>query len=600
MARGRGGDRDGIAGRQNRNGRPTPPAESTRTRGTTGDDGASNLRARQERPDSSRPARTSASLRAQRNPRVAGGRRNATTAASTSQEAQAIPRSDPAIGPRPSAREERQAARRRGAAHRALAALTALPESLTADALSEPERFLVDFAAAHELPVQSPGAVVRSGRVRRTSFYAGRDPRTGKLIHAPRAINVGRRLWLSLPDRERLRLVILEMGSTLNGKRPEKWTPKQRAAWCLSPTGISVADLEEIEAVATTVSDGLASPERALARHRARVPLEDVHHRSPKSGPDPHMLDKSDRQLVRLERLNETAFAQPQQTAEWMVRWVFYRPGRRHPRFTKTVSWIRQELDTLAAEAARRLRDEAIAYRDSFFRPIDAHRCPIPEGRFEFWMYGYGEVPDATTEARVAEQARGLPRKRIDHVRVALAGDAEAVHWALRDGGTAALRWPWILRVLDGWRSAAEGPKGTDSDAATERLEAIGTALANIKGRGPVARPDRDSNLYEAVQLAFSFLHSYLTSPSTPIPQRLLQLGDSAHEEWNKRKRTVLEKRRDRYVRLDDRAIMAAAREMATRKRTPLTAARRLVAKAYMLHPESVRRRTHGLGKETS
>jgi hypothetical protein len=377
---------------------------------------------------------------------------------------------------------------------------------LTPDALRHPEQFIVQFAAAHRLDVQSPGAVVRTEQYERDVYLPPEHPDAWRVIREQGTVNLGRSLvLLSTAGLLRLRSLILEMGSSIDGRRPQAWTPQQRAVWCLAPHGLSAAEMNEICAVATAVAEGRAAPERALARLRSGASLEDNDYEQPtRSSMDPTPAVAPDRQLERLHLLNAVVFAQPYRTTDWMVRWAFLSLGRnrQHPRFTATVVWIRQALDVLAARAAEHVRAAARQYRDSFLGKIDPRTCPVPNGTFDLWAHGYGEVDDPITEARVAEQARAFPRKSIDHVRVALDGDAESLYEALREAGVAALRWPWVLRVLDGWREAIERLGGQDLKAARARMKGVSAALVHITGRGAVARPDRLALRTEAVRLA--------------------------------------------------------------------------------------------------
>jgi len=464
---------------------------------------------------------------------------------------------------------------------------------LTAEALLHPEQFVLQVAAKHQVPLQSPGAVVRAERYQRDASLPPEHPDAWRVIRERGTVNLGRRLRLSPAGLSRLRNLILEMGSSLGGTRPEAWTPEQRAVWCLAPWQISTDDLKEICAVAAVITQGLAEPERALARHRSGLPLDDAHHRDrTPSDSDAPPVAGHDRQLVRLRLLSEIAFAKPYRTTDWMVRWAFFRPGRRHrhPRFTASVTWLRQGLDTLAAWAAARVRAAACQYRDDFFRTIDPRTCTVPDSKFEFWVYGYGEVADPAMEARVGEQARAFPRKSIDHVRVALAGNAEPLYEALREAGTAALRWPWVLRVLDGWRTAIEGPRGPDTEKAQDRMNAVSAALVHIVGRGAVARPDILEERHEAVHLLRSHLEAYLTDATTPIPARLLEIGEAAYDR---------DKRRDPSARLDEAAIVAA-RHRATRASRALPVARDVVSVAFGVERSTLLRSSRGVGKKKS
>lgn len=463
-----------------------------------------------------------------------------------------------------------------------------------------PERFILQVAAKHQVPLQSPGAVVRAERYERDASFPPEHPDAWRVVRERGTVNLGHCLPLSPAGLSLLRTLILEMGSSLGGTRPEAWTPEQRAVWCLTPWRISAEDLAEICATAAVVAAGLATPERALARHRSGVPLDDAYHRDrPHLGCDAPPVAEHDRQLVRLRLVNEIAFAEPYGTTGWMVRWAFFRPGRGHPhlRFTTTVTWLRQTLDILAAWAAARVRTAARQYRDDFFRTIDPQTCPVPDSKFEFWVYGYGEVADPVIEARVAEQARAFPRKAINHVRVSLAGNAEPLYEALREAGTAALRWPWVIRVLDGWRAAIEEAGHPNSELARDRMEGVSAALANIRGRGAIARPERTANIREAADLLCAHLVVWLRDKNASVPPRLLEIGDAAHDDWNKR--IAHRRTRHRYKRLDLAAIVDA-RRMVKVPGQAVRVAREVVAAAFGVTVERVDRIMVGHGQKRS
>lgn len=600
MVRRRAQHDNGSVDQRGRVAAPSSPADSARARSTARGDAGANVRDGEEGPAAGRMDGAPASLRAQRNSGVVSYRRNAAAPPSLPHDQGSPPHKAAApIARKGRARAERLSARRRSTSHRALAALSNLPVMLTAEALEQPERFIREFAASHQLPLRSAGAVVRTERYERDELLPLDHPDAWRLVRGRGDVNLGRRLRLPLAGLERLRNLILEMGTSLDGNRPEAWTPEQRAAWCLVPWRISAADLNEICAVAAVVAEGLAAPERALARHRSGLPLEDAEYRDAKqSAFDAPPVAPEDRQVVRLRLLNEIAFARPYDTEEWMVRWVFFRPGRRrHPHFTATVAWLRQALDFLAARAAETVRDAARQYRADFFRPIDPRTWPMANSQFDFWVYGYGEVADPVMEARVVEQARAFPREAIDHVRVALAGDAKGLYQALREAGTAALRWPWVLRVLDGWRGALEGGRRPDREKAKDRIHGVSAALAHIAGSGPPENPDRAANMREAVVLLRAYFEAYLKNPSTPIPPRLLEIGQAAEEDLNAR--TIGDDRRARYARLDEAAIVAARRRVTSPKKA-LEIARDVVSAAFAVARSTIVRVTEGLGAEKS
>lgn len=464
---------------------------------------------------------------------------------------------------------------------------------LTPESLGHPEKFIRDFASAHQLPLRSPGAVIRETvRYEREEALPPEHPDAWRVIREQGRVNIGRRIRLSPAGLERLRELILEMGTTVDGGRPESWSPEQRVVWCLAPWNVPAAELNEICAVAAAVAEDRAAPERALARHRSGAPLDDSYYRDPShSRLECAPVADNDRQLVLLRLLTEVVFAKPYDTSAWMVRWVFFRPGRRHchPHFTTTVMWIRQAIDTLAAEAARKVRDAARQYRDDFFRAIDPHTCPVPDSNFDFWMYGYGEVADPRMEVRVAEQARAFPRKPIDRVRVALTGNAEALNEALREAGTAALRWPWVLLVLDGWRAAIERGIPPDSTRARDLMANVSAALTRIVGKGAIARPDRRELIREAVRLMEDYFRECTGDGISPIPRRLLEIGEWAHREWNER--TGTGDRRARYSPLDEGAIVAA-RQRVTRPHRARPVARQVVAAAFAVEVSTIKRMT--------
>ena len=190
-------------------------------------------------------------------------------------------------------------------------------------------------------------------------------------------------------------------------------------------------------------------------------------------------------------------------------------------------------------------------------------------------------------EARAAEQARAFPFKAIDHVAIALSGDAEAVYAALQEAGTAALRWPWVLRVLDGWRAAVES--SVERDKAQDRLRRISPALASVVGPGRNPKPNRIADRIEAVELLRSYFEAYARAPSTPIPPRLLEIGNAAHEDSEARAKGA--ERGYPYTRLDAAAIVAA-RARGIRPDYALRVAREVVAAAFTVARTTVVRET--------
>lgn len=586
MGRGHARGENGSGDKPGRRGVASSSTHRTRARGAARTDSRTDVRDGEERSDSSSLAGASAPLRAERDPRLASdGWNSASRAGPAKQQSTPSPEATGSIARKPTARAERLSARRRSAAHRALATLSNLPEMLTPQALERPYRFLAEFAAAHELPVE-----LGTEQYERDPSLHPDHRNAWRLIQKHGTIKLDCRLSLSPMALDRLRRLVVELGCRLDGRTPEAWTPQERAEWCLVPTGISGADLNEVCAVAAAVADRLAYPERALARHRSRLPLEDTAYRDPTiSGLDPPPVPNGDQQAIRLRLLSEIAFAPPYRTTEWMVRWAFHRHGRRRPHFTKTIIWLRQGVDKLAALAQQRVRDAARGYRDRFFAGIDPRTCPVPDSTFNFWRYGYGEVGDPVMEARVAEQARAFPEEPIDHVKIALAGNAEALYAALREAGTAALRWPWVLRILDGWRAAVEASIEPHRDEARERMRGIGAALMHITGKGLVARPDRTASRIEAVKLLCSYFEAYLGDSSTPIPRRLLEIGDLAHKD--REARASIRERGHRYTRLDEAAILAARRRV-TRPGHALRVARDVVSAAFAVARSTVVRET--------
>lgn len=490
-------------------------------------------------------------------------------------------------------RRDRQAlTRKRITGYRALAALRHLPTLMTVEELCHPELFLRRFAEHHHLPVRIPGGVYRAES---RQF----DPETLEevIVREAGRTNLARRIKLIPEGLEKLRRVILASAEAMDSRMAKSWPLAERVTWCFEGSGITHHELGELWEAAGAVAAGM-SPGKALAKLRLGIPLN-----APDGGQffDPDPIDDDDQQVIRLNLLRTLVFDEFCSTTDWMVRWTFFRPGRQHRRFTQVAEWIRISVDHFAASAAAHLAAAAKQLRDNYFDTFDSAKCAKPSGELEFWMHGYGPVPSPGVEVSAAKAANFIPPQPIDHLAISLAGDPEkGLYEALGEAGAAALRWPWVLRIIDSWRQLIEDGEPNRAKEAAKRMERIGGALAHITGRGAKARPQRIESMLEAADLLTKLLSDELEGVAAESArQRLIALGDvaDAHQRGTAKRRARMEKgvnpsdkRSNDYVRLDESAISDALRRVACGK-TPKSVARAVVSRAFGMELESLVRR---------
>ena len=464
---------------------------------------------------------------------------------------------------------------------------------MTVEEIRHPELFLRKFADHHHLPVRIPGGVYRA-ESRKV------DPETLEevIVREAGKTNLARRIKLIPEGLEKLRRVVLASAERMDSRMTKRWTLAERVTWCFQGNGITHDELSELWKVAAVVANG-TPPGKALAKLRRGLPLD-----APDSVQfvEPEPVDDSDQQVIRLNLLQTLVFDEFCSTTEWMVRWTFFRPGRRqHRRFTQVVEWIRISVDHFAASAAARLAAAAKRLRDEYFETLDSAKCAKPSSELEFWMHGYGPVPNPDVEVSAAKAAKFIPPHPIDHLAISLAGDPEkGLYQALGEAGTAALRWPWVLRIIDSWRQLIEDGEPHRVKKAKKRMERLGHALARITGRGPEARPARIDSMLDAADVLTKLLDEELDDAAAESArQRLIAIGDVADTHLRETARRRASKKKgvkpsgklpDEYVRLDESAISDALRKVARGGR-PKSVARAVVSRAFGIEVESLIRR---------
>jgi len=126
-------------------------------------------------------------------------------------------------------------ARRPINAHRALAALTDLPRCLTPGALKHPERFLSESRPRISYRSNSPGRSY--GRDGTSMMHRCSEHRDAWRVTRERGmLQPGSTPWSPTSRPRAAAEPHPRDGSSLGGKRPDAWTPEQRAVWCLAPS----------------------------------------------------------------------------------------------------------------------------------------------------------------------------------------------------------------------------------------------------------------------------------------------------------------------------------------------------------------------------